>query len=102
MVLRYIEENYLTCTLKSTAEFFNINSNYLSNYIKKQTGLTFTQLIQEQKMMHTASLLRNTDIPVADVANMAGYENVSFFYKKFEEKYGNSPKEYRSNYQNKL
>ena len=102
MVLRYIKENYLTCTLKSTAEFFNINSNYLSNYIKKQTGLTFTQLIQEQKMMHAASLLRNTDIPVADVANMAGYENVSFFYKKFEEKYGNSPKEYRSNYQNKL
>lgn len=95
MLLRYIEENYLTCTLKSMADFFHMNSNYLSNYIKKQTGLTFTQLIQEQKLMYAASLLRNTDIPVTDVANLAGYENVSFFYKKFEEKYHFSPKEYR-------
>ena len=79
-----------------------MNPNYLSNYIKKQTGHTFTQLVQDQRLMYAGSLLRNTDIPVAETANMAGYENVSFFYKKFLEKYGCSPKEYRNRYASKV
>lgn len=97
-ILRYIEENYSTCTLKTTAEFFNMNSNYLSNYIKQETGMTFTQLVQDQRLRYAANLLRNTGIPVTEAANMAGYENVSFFYKKFAGKYHCSPKEYRENF----
>lgn len=99
-LLRYIEENFLTCTLKSTAEFFNMNANYLSNYIKKYTGVTFKHLVQEQKLMYAANLLKNTGLPVTDVSSQAGYENVSFFYKKFADKYHCSPNEYRKVYCN--
>ncbi|MBE5993231.1 MAG: AraC family transcriptional regulator [Paenibacillaceae bacterium] len=34
---------------------------------------------------------------VTEFANEAGYENISFFYQKFQEHYGCSPQEYRMN-----
>lgn len=94
-LLRYIEENFTTCTLVSTADFFGMNPSYLSRYIKKHTGVTFMDLIQNQKLMLAEKLLKNTDLPVSEISVQAGYENVTFFYKKFHEKYGCSPAEYR-------
>lgn len=33
--LRYIEEHFNSCTLKSMADYFGFNSSYLSNLLKK-------------------------------------------------------------------
>lgn len=95
-ILRYIEENFTSCTLKTTAAFFNMNPNYLSNYIKKHTGNTFKYLVQNQKLLYAAKLLKNTDLPITEVSIQTGYENVSYFYKLFREKYQCSPQEYRT------
>lgn len=43
----------------------------------------FKELIQQQKMTCAGQLLRNTSYIVTEVANKVGYENISFFYKKF-------------------
>ena len=40
-------------------------------------------------------MLQNTQVPVDEVIFRAGYENTTYFYKKFKEKYGCSPKQYR-------
>lgn len=98
-ILRYIEGNYRNCTLKSTAEFFHMNPNYLSGYIHKHTGKTFKSLIQEQRMMRATRLLSNSDLSVTDIALQAGYENITFFYKKFRQLHGCSPAEYRKQFQ---
>lgn len=95
-ILRYIEENFRTCTLKSTAAFFHMNPNYLSNYIKKQSGTTFLSIVQNQRLLYAARLLENTGLPVTEIAEKAGYQNVSFFYKKFKEKYRCMPTEFRT------
>ena len=55
--------------------------------LKKYTGMTYIQLIQTQKLQTAANLLKQTMLPVTEVAQRAGYENVTFFYKKFQEKY---------------
>ncbi|MCR5145188.1 MAG: AraC family transcriptional regulator [Lachnospiraceae bacterium] len=94
-ILRYIEGNYNTCTLKSTAEFFHLNPNYLSGYIKKNTGKTFKELIQEQRLNLALKLLKNSDLPITEISQQVGYENVSFFYKLFQQTYGTSPAHYR-------
>ena len=95
-ILHYIEKNYNDCTLESTAAFFHMNPNYLSGYIRKHTGKTFKGLLQEQRLEFAARLLKNTDMSTALVAHEAGYDNVTFFYKKFRENFGCSPAEYRS------
>lgn len=94
-ILRYIEANYKTCTLESTAEFFNMNPNYMTTLLKQRTGHAYKELIHQQRMTRAGQLLRNTSYSVTEVANEVGYENISFFYKKFKEHFGCSPKEYR-------
>ncbi len=95
-ILRYIEENYNECTLNSTAEFFHMNPNYLSGFIKKNTGKNFKYLIQEQRLIQAGRLLKNTDISITAIAHEIGYDNMTFFYKIFKEYFHCSPNEYRS------
>jgi AraC-type DNA-binding domain-containing proteins len=95
-ILRYIEGNFKNCTLETTAAFFNMNPNYLTTLLKQQTGLSYKELILGEKMKHSAYLLRNTNMTVTEIANMVGYENISFFYRKFQQRFHCSPKEYRT------
>ncbi len=94
-ILRYIEQNFATCTQASVAEQFHISQNYVSTLLKKHTGKTYIQTVQAQKLKYAASLLKNTDRPITEIAGEAGYENVSFFYKKFQQQFGCSPGDYR-------
>ncbi|MDO4339612.1 MAG: AraC family transcriptional regulator [Eubacteriales bacterium] len=96
-IIRYIEHNYNQCTLNSTAEFFNMHPNYLSSYLKRHTGLSYKELIQTQRLQQAASLLKTTSLSVYDISYHVGYSNTSFFFQKFKEKYGCTPKEYRKN-----
>ena len=66
-----------------------------NSLLKKYTGMTYIQLIQAQKLQTAANLLKQTTLPVTEIAQRAGYENVTFFYKKFQEKYHCQPGEYR-------
>ncbi|BCJ92804.1 AraC family transcriptional regulator [Anaerocolumna cellulosilytica] len=96
-IVRYIETNFRNCTLESVSQFFHLSPNYLTTLIKKNTGMTYKQLVQSQKLKHAAKYLSNTSMPVSEVAYESGYENVSFFYKKFQEQYKCSPHEFRKN-----
>lgn len=94
-ILHYMEANFRTCTRESVADFFHINEKHLTNLIRENTGKTYKQLIQTQKLRYAAKLLKNTNMIISDVVTECGYENVNFFYKKFREEYGMNPKEYR-------
>lgn len=94
-ILQFIEENFQTCTLNSTAEHFSFHPNYLSRMIKKNTGKGFKQLLQEQKLNKAGFLLANTEKSVEEVLMEIGYQNHGFFNKIFKERYGLLPKEYR-------
>lgn len=96
-MIRYIERNYNNCTLESMAEFFNMHPNYLSSYIKKHTGKSYKELIQTQRLQQAAELLKNTKLSANDICIHVGYQNNSFFFRKFKEHFGCSPKEYREN-----
>ena len=94
-VVRYIQEHFLTCTLEGVAERFFVTPNYLSALLKKKTGRTYLQLVQDQKLSHAADLLANGTATVEEAARAVGYENMSFFYRKFRAAYGCPPAEWR-------
>lgn len=94
-MLRFIERNFQTCTQESVADFFHISPNYVTRLLKKYTGLTYIQLIQEQKLEYASKLLRQTTLSVTEIAHKSGYENVTFFYKKFQQKYHCHPSDFR-------
>ena len=94
-VLRYVESDYVSGSLSELAAQLHYDVSWLSREIKRKTGKTFTQLIQQRRLAQAAFLLKNTAWNVADVSVSVGYENVSYFHRIFFDAYGKSPKHYR-------
>lgn len=94
-VLHYIEENYVFGSLTEIAEQLHHDLTWLSRHIKRRTGKTYTELVQEKRLSQAAWLLRNTRQKVIDIAAAVGYENVSYFHRIFAQRFGQAPKAYR-------
>ena len=94
-VLAYIESYYVNGSLTDLAKSIHYNPYWLSRDIKRKTGKTYTQLVQEKRLAQAAFLLKNTDQNVDDIAGAVGYENMGYFHRIFRNAYGVSPRNYR-------
>jgi len=94
--LREIEENYMTVSLSDFAAGQGISLSYLSRLIKATTGSTYIVLLQNKRLAKAAQLLRETRLSVQNIIEAVGYDNTSYFYRIFREKYSTSPKAYRN------
>lgn len=93
--LEYIDHNYKNGTLEELAAATGYSTAYLSRLLKSYTGQNFKQLLQTRKLQQAAYYLENTTLTTEKIIEKIGYENSAYFYKKFSEKYGCSPREYR-------
>lgn len=96
----YIAANCRALTLRELAEKFHFNESYLSQYLKKNTGHTFTALLQSARISQAAKMLISTNLSVVEIADQVGYQNMSYFYRLFTEVNCCSPAEYRARYLN--
>lgn len=94
--LKYIEENYQSGSLSEIAEQLHYDLYWLSREIKRKTGKTFTELLQEKRLSQAEYLLLHSNMKVADIATSIGYSNMSYFHRIFEARFGTSPKKYRN------
>ena len=96
-VLGYIDENYRDGELTELSSMLGYDIYWLSRMVKRLTGRTYKELLQIKRLNQAAFLLLNTRLAVADGALAVGYDNTSYFYRIFKERYQMSPKEYRKN-----
>ena len=96
-VLSYIEEHYKNGCLSELAEQMGYDVYWLSREIRKRTGGLIKSSFRRKGCSRPCIFLLNSAIPVTDIIESVGYDNTSYFYRKFREKYGMSPKEYRGN-----
>ena len=94
-VLRYVDEHYVDGSLQEAAGQLHCDISSLSREIRRKTGKTYTELVQEKRLNQAAFLLRTTDRKVEDIALAVGYENVSYFHRIFRREYGLSPRQFR-------
>lgn len=94
-VLQYVERDYLHCSLSEIAESLHYDVCWLSREIKRKTGKTYTQIVQDKRLAQAAFLLKNTDRNISDISQAVGYENISYFHRIFSENFGKSPRQYR-------
>ena len=93
---RYLNIYYNeTISLDDISKEFFISKGYLSKYLKKMFGMTFSQYIKEIRLRHAMSDLMYTDNPITQVAFDNGFSGSSFFNKAFREKYKQNPSEIR-------
>lgn len=94
-ILKYIETHYKNGTLDDISTEIKRPTYYVSRLLKKHTGFNFKELLQQRKLQQASYLLSNTPLTIEEIMEAIGYDNSSYFYRKFKEKYHCSPREYR-------
>lgn len=100
-VLRYVDGHYKDGTLADLAAVLGMHFSAVSKRITRQFGCTFKDLLQEKRLQKAVTLLVGTTLPIGDIIAAVGYENTSYFFRIFKEKYGVSPTQYRQDMSNK-
>ena len=93
----YIQQNYQRkLTVEDVASFCKLNRIYFSRRFKEVMGCTPQEFLIQQRLTHTADLLRSTSLPIKAIANQCGYPNPLHFSQAFRNQYGLPPKVWRS------
>ena len=82
-------------TLQYFSERLNVNSSYLSNLFRQQTGITITEYVTDKRIKHAAMLLSHTHQPIKMVAKQVGITDVQYFSRLFKRRMNMTPSEYR-------
>lgn len=101
-ILNYIDTHFENISLNILANEFGYNSKYLSRLIKTYTGKNFKDFIIEKKMSQICLMLSNSELSISQILERNNIQNETFFYKKFKDMYGMTPKEYRDSIQANL
>lgn len=94
-VLRYVEEHYREGELSELARLLHYDLYWLSREIKRITGRNYTELVQEKRLNQARYLLEHTAMSVMEIGMSVGYDNLSYFHRIFQKKYGTTPRKYR-------
>lgn len=95
-VREYLHDTFLNDhSLLSLARQFGLNTNKLMHSFKKIFGKSIFEFIQELRMEHAQTLLREQDLQVTEVARTIGYKNPNHFSAAFKRQFGFCPSELR-------
>lgn len=95
-IYKYVNANFQKhITLDEIADKVSMTVPAFCRYFKKTTGKTFTQLVNEYRVVHATKLLNESRKSIADICFECGFNNFSHFYKQFNEITGKSASNYR-------
>ncbi|WP_313637156.1 AraC family transcriptional regulator [Paenibacillus sp.] len=83
-------------TFDKLAELTGLNSNYLMNLFKEQTGMTLMNYIQKQRIEEAKKLLHMTNDTISSIGLRLNFYDQSHFIKVFKKYMSMTPKKYRS------
>jgi AraC-like DNA-binding protein/uncharacterized RmlC-like cupin family protein len=96
IIFKYINRNFQShITLDEIADKVSMTVPAFCRYFKKATGKTFTELVNEYRVVHATKLLNESQMSIADVCFECGFNNFSHFNKQFNELTGKSASNYR-------
>ena len=95
----YIEKNYgeSDLNLKKCSEDMYLSSNYISMILKKETGRTFVDYLNEYRIKKAIDLLSRPENRIYEVSLKVGFTHPTYFSSVFKKITGVSPKQYNEN-----
>ncbi|MCU6794433.1 AraC family transcriptional regulator [Paenibacillus sp. WQ 127069] len=95
-VTAFIQENYhLDISQDQCAHSFGISRTHLSKLFKKFQHISFSDYVTQVRIERAKKLLRDTDIPVADISEKVGYLHTQNFIRVFKKNVGLTPGQFR-------
>lgn len=95
----YMNNHYdKSITLGEVAKLVNMTEVSFSRFIKKRTGNTFIDSLNEIRLGHASRMLIDTTHSVAEISYNCGFNNISNFNRIFKKKKTCTPKEFRESF----
>lgn len=95
-VYKYINENFTNrITLKGLSDHVHLDASYLSRIFKRKFKMSPIEYVISRRLDYARSLVVNTDLSAAQIAECCGYNNVSFFISAYKKEYGYTPYRHR-------
>ncbi|MFD2999582.1 AraC family transcriptional regulator [Pontibacter toksunensis] len=85
-------------TLADISKVVNMPEVSFSRFIKKRTGKTFVESLNEIRLGHASRMLIDTTETISEISYKCGFNNLSYFNRVFKREKGSTPKEFRQNY----
>jgi len=83
------------CSVGDYARCLNVSADHLRVIVKKHTGRTVREFIDERVVMEAKRLLAHTDLPVGEVAWHLQFSEPTHFGRFFKRHTGRTPLEFR-------
>jgi len=95
----FMNSNYdKDISLKDLAKLANMTDESFSRFIKKRTGNTFINSLNEIRLGHASRMLIDTTHTITEISYSCGFNNISNFNRLFKKKKHCTPKEFRENF----
>lgn len=97
VVFNYVKSNFKEeISLEEIANLSSMTIPSFCRYFKKITNKTFTQFVNEYRLVHASKLLAEQPMSITEVCFESGFNNFSHFNKSFKKFTGQSPSKYRN------
>lgn len=84
--------------LEDVANYLHISSRHLSRIFSTELCESFSNYIRKERVKEAACLLEMTNIPIKEIADVAGFGSVHYFTRVFTTMMNVSPAKYRNDY----
>lgn len=95
-VLQWISAHYSeSVCVADAAALCQCSPNHFMRWFRQMTGQTFIIFLREYRLNAAAEALRTTEDTILSISEQCGFENLSYFNRKFKAHFGMTPREYR-------
>lgn len=95
-IVDYIDEHYdEVINLRILSDTFFISTCYLSRVFKKVTGSTFSEYLNEVRILRAKEYLESSQYSITYISQICGYDSLTHFDKIFKKQTNQSPREYK-------
>lgn len=96
--LALLQDSYMDkeMCLDVAADRLRISKVYLSQFFKEQTGINFSDYLENLRMNQAKHLLKHTSLSVQEIADRVGYSSSNTFGRAFKRLHGVSATVYQS------
>lgn len=94
----YLLERFRTATVARVSELaaaLGTNRTYLSRFARRVLGEPLGHVLRSRQLAYAEQLLRQSELPIAEVAAAAAFGTTRTFFRAFSRAFGMTPGSYR-------
>lgn len=99
LVYEYVQKNFSNkITLDDVSDTANMSAVSFNRFIKKRTGKTFVNYLNDIRVGYAARWLVEKDLSISEIAFKSGFNNIANFNRIFKSIKNTTPSQYREEF----